>query len=192
MQPDLRAIGDSRMEVSMNSLPENPNLKHLKKQAKELLRLYQANDPAAFARFRAALPAAAGKDDDVLSEMKLRLHDAQSCLAREYGFPSWAELKLYVELRAAQSDDRAKAVARGLHVVCGYKDEHPRPALALRWMQEQPKLYQVSGDVLLACLMGDDVALKEAIAADPNLVNQTIERKTANAAAHWECRLCLP
>jgi ankyrin repeat protein len=176
VQPELRAIGNERMEVKMNSLPDNPNLNHLKKQAKELLRLYQAQDPAAFARFRAVLPVAAGKDDGALSAMNLRLHDAQSCLAREYGFPSWAELKLYVELRAAQSEDHAKAVARWLHVVCGHKGEQPRPALALRWMQEQPELYQVSGDVLLACLMGDDVALKAAIAADPNLVNQIIER----------------
>jgi len=37
-----------RMEVSMPQLPENPNFEHLKKQAKDLLRLYQADSPEAF------------------------------------------------------------------------------------------------------------------------------------------------
>src|SRR5437870_4163886 len=41
MQPVLRTFGE-RMEVSMPQLPENPNFEHLKKQAKDLLRLYQA------------------------------------------------------------------------------------------------------------------------------------------------------
>ena len=39
----------------MPRLPERPNIDHLKKQAKELLRLYEASDPTAFARFRNSL-----------------------------------------------------------------------------------------------------------------------------------------
>lgn len=50
-------------------LPENPNLEHLKKQAKELLR-----------------GMAGGK-----------LADAQHRLAKEYGFPGWTKLKGHVE-----------------------------------------------------------------------------------------------
>ena len=41
------------------------NLDHLKKQAKELIRLYRSRDAAAMARFRRALPAAAGRSDEV-------------------------------------------------------------------------------------------------------------------------------
>jgi len=48
MQPALRTFGNQRMEVSMPQLPENPNFEHLKKQAKDLLRLYQADSPEAF------------------------------------------------------------------------------------------------------------------------------------------------
>ena len=70
----------------MNRSPDRLNLDHLKKQAKELIRLYRSRDPAAMARFRNALPAAAGRGDEDISSLQLRLHDAQSCLAREHGF----------------------------------------------------------------------------------------------------------
>ena len=43
----------------MNTLPLRANLDHLRKQAKELLRLYRDGDPAAIARFANSLPAAA-------------------------------------------------------------------------------------------------------------------------------------
>jgi len=73
------------MEVSVARLPERPNFEHLKKQAKDLLRDYQAGDARAFARFRNSLPAAEGKDDAEIAALKFKLHDAQSCIAREYG-----------------------------------------------------------------------------------------------------------
>src|SRR6185369_15777730 len=74
----------SRTEVFlMNPLPDRLNLDHLKKQAKQLLRLYRSRDAAAMARLRGALPAAADAADDALLSLGLRLHDAQSCIARE-------------------------------------------------------------------------------------------------------------
>ena len=85
----------------MSRLPARPNLDHLKKQAKDLLALYRRRDPASLARLRAALPAAAAKSDDAIMILGLRLHDAQSCVAREYGFASWLDLRSFVEARAA-------------------------------------------------------------------------------------------
>ncbi len=72
-------------------LPEKPNLEHLKKQAKELLR---------------TLPQG-------------KLADAQHALANEYGFATWAKLKSHVEalgltpaeaLKAAVNDSDAPRV----------------------------------------------------------------------------------
>jgi len=57
-------------------LPEKPNLEHLKKQAKDLLRQLQPDNPAAESP---------------------KLADAQHLIAREYGFASWAKLKEHVE-----------------------------------------------------------------------------------------------
>src|ERR1041384_4633351 len=51
------------------SLPERPNLDHLKNEAKALLKRLRATDPAA------------------------KLTDAQRQLARDYGFPTWAQLR---------------------------------------------------------------------------------------------------
>ena len=48
----------------MNRLPDRSNLDHLKKQAKDLIRLYRNRDAEAIARFRRALPAATGRSDD--------------------------------------------------------------------------------------------------------------------------------
>jgi len=57
-------------------LPRHPNLDHFKKQAKELLRKLQHQNPDAI------------------------LADAQHQLAREYGFASWPKLKAYVDSAA--------------------------------------------------------------------------------------------
>lgn len=72
----------------MKTLPPRANLDHLKRQAKTLLRLYRAGDPAATARFADSLPAAARRTSEEITALRLRLHDAQSCIAREYGFAS--------------------------------------------------------------------------------------------------------
>jgi hypothetical protein len=64
----------------VSSLPERPNLGHLRKQAKELLRQYRADDPAALAAFRQYLPAAKDKSATALSSVPLGLRDAQSCI----------------------------------------------------------------------------------------------------------------
>jgi hypothetical protein len=96
----------------MNPLPDRLNLDHLKKQAKDLIRLYRSRDAAAIERFRTALPAVADRSDADISSAQLRLHDAQSCIAREHGFASWPDLKLYVEVQAAMQKERS---ARVLH-----------------------------------------------------------------------------
>jgi Lon protease-like protein len=85
-------------EVTMpKQLPKRPNLEHLKSQAKDLLRAFEARDTQALARIRAGLPAASCFDDGRLKAMDFALHDAQSVIAREYGFTSFAELRRRVE-----------------------------------------------------------------------------------------------
>src|SRR6202046_2931401 len=82
-----RAIGG----VMSRQLPEQPNLQHLKKEAKELLRTMRQG----------------------------KLADAQHALAKEYGFATWAKLKSHVEalglspaetLKAAVCDSDAERV----------------------------------------------------------------------------------
>ena len=74
-------------------LPAKPHLDHLKAQAKDLLDAHRRGEAEAFGRIRAAVPAFASMSDDELSRAAFALHDAQSAIAREYGFVSWAELR---------------------------------------------------------------------------------------------------
>jgi len=79
-------------------LPARPNLEQLKKQAKSLLHAAKARDADALRRF-AALPSLSGKSVDEIAAADLALHDAQSVVAREHGFPSWNALREEVESR---------------------------------------------------------------------------------------------
>ena len=67
----------------MSELPSfNPNISHLKKQAKELKRDAEGGDVAALERL-----AATGTNGE-----KLSLRSAQLVIAREHGFAGWQEL----------------------------------------------------------------------------------------------------
>lgn len=158
----------------MKRIPPRPDLGHLKKQAKELLSLYRAAEPSAIARFRDVLPLAFGKSDATITGLDLRLHDAQSCVAREYGFVSWSDLSGFVLARQAYSADPAKALLNWLSLVYagditgGVNDA--RPAVAQRLLDEQPDL--LNDDPYLACAIGDEALLRRTIEHDPAWVHR--------------------
>jgi ankyrin repeat protein len=153
----------------MNLLPDRSNLDHLKKQAKDLIRRYRNRDPEAIARFRRALPAAAERSDEEIAALDLRLHDAQSCVARDHGFASWADLRRYVEAQSAYRDNRAARVLGWLKLVyAGELDgtaNRANPRVAVRMLAESPDL--AAGSPYLACAIGDEAALRQATTADP-------------------------
>lgn len=90
--------------MKSRSLPPRPNLDQLKRLAKDLLREARAGDSGALARFR-ALPSFGGTPDAALARAAFALHDAQSVVAREHGFPSWNALREEVEARTLAFDD---------------------------------------------------------------------------------------
>lgn len=153
-------------------IPARPDLGHLKKQAKQLLADHRSGLPCAFERFRAHLPAARGLPDDELAAMPLRLHDAQSCLAREHGFPSWAELAGFVEARLAQAQSPGRALMHWLALVYAGDiadgTHRARPRVAARLWREQPHL--LGDDPHLACAVGDLDTLRRATVRDPGWV----------------------
>lgn len=158
----------------MNKLPPRANLDHLKKQAKTLLRLYRDGDQAAIARFAASLPAAAHRTPEEITALRLHLHDAQSCIAREYGFPSWVNLSLHVEADAFAREDQTSAIYRWLCLVYGGdvtgSYDAARPRLAARLLEEQPGLF--AGDVSVACAAGDLAVIARTMEADPEWINR--------------------
>ncbi|BAX61171.1 ankyrin repeat domain-containing protein [Burkholderia stabilis] len=156
----------------MNKLPPKANPDHLKKQAKELLRLYRHGDAQAVARFVRFLPAAANRTHDEAISLGLRLHDAQSCIAREYGFASWADLGVFVETQALARQQRSLLIRRWLGLAYGGDVtggvDVARPRVAAQLLRDQPDL--VWGDPAIACAAGDPDAVKAALAADPGWV----------------------
>lgn len=83
--------------MPVRPLPENPNLDHLKYQAKDLLKAHAAHDPAVAQRIREFHPRFRGAADVEIFESHLKLSDAQLTIAREAGFPSWARVKRRIE-----------------------------------------------------------------------------------------------
>jgi ankyrin repeat protein len=75
------------------SLPDRPNLDHLRQQARDLQAAVRAHDSTAVQRIAEFYP---GADP---AEFTLSL--AQVVVARGYGFPSWPRLKRYVEVAIA-------------------------------------------------------------------------------------------
>jgi hypothetical protein len=159
----------------MTNLPDRANLAYLKKQAKDLIRLYRDGNPESITRFRDALPAAAGRSDEEIAALGLRLHDAQSCVARSYGFASWADLRSYLEVRSASADDHATRLRNWLRLVYsgdvdGRGIDRANPRVAARVLVESPDI--VAGNSYLACAVGDEGAVREATKADPDWVNR--------------------
>jgi ankyrin repeat protein len=85
--------------MSLRELPPRPNLEHLKKQARLLLRGCLQAETAAIDRFRHV--------DVTYSAATPKLADAQHVIAREYAFANWAKLKAHVE---SLSDDPVEAL----------------------------------------------------------------------------------
>jgi hypothetical protein len=158
----------------MDRSPARLNLEHLKKQAKELVRLYRRQAPEALARFRHALPAAAGRSDAEIAALDLRLHDAQSCVARDLGFASWPDLRRYVEAQSPPGKSKDDRVRRWLQLVyAGDVDgtaDRANPRVAARMLAEDPNL--AADDPYLACAIGDEERVRRTANNDPAWINR--------------------
>jgi hypothetical protein len=140
------------MEVVMTSqqLPERANLEQLKKQAKSLLHAAQAGEPDALRRFQ---PGAAS----------LALHDAQSVIAREYGFKSWNELREHVQDRSLSFE---AAVDEFLRCATG-----GAAARALRLLERHASIAHAS--LYTELVLGDSAAVEERLRKHPVAATRT-------------------
>jgi len=81
----------------MKSLPKQPDLEFLKKEAKALRALHRQGDSACCERIRSADTAFKQMSDADILATRFSINDAQRIIAREYGYSSWAMLKRYIE-----------------------------------------------------------------------------------------------
>ena len=77
-------------------LPPRPNLEHLRKEAKALLKAHARGDAQACETLRALHRFAKASDREILAA-DLALAEARHALAMAYGYKSWKELKKRVD-----------------------------------------------------------------------------------------------
>jgi hypothetical protein len=142
-------------------LPPRPNLEQLKKQAKSLLGAAKARDLDALRRF-ADLPSLAGRSLDEIADADLALHDAQSAVAREYGFPSWNALRDEVESRTLSFDAAVEEFVR-----CAAAGATGR---ADRLLALYPRI--ASATLHTALVLGDAAAVEDRLESHPELAQQ--------------------
>jgi len=150
-------------------LPARPNLDNLKKQAKVLLDAAKARDRDALRRL-AILPSLAHTAPDDIDAAGLALHDAQSAIAREHGFPSWNALREEVESRTLSFEAALDEFVR-----CATGGAAGR---AERMLALHPGI--ASATLQTALVLGDAAAVEARLARDPALAQR------AGGPQQWE------
>jgi ankyrin repeat protein len=165
--------------MSPRELPTRPNLEQLKKQAKSLLHAAVDGDAAALQRFT-ALPALTGKSIAEIAASDLALHDAQSVIAREHGFPSWNALRDEVEARTLTFEAALDEFIR-----CATGDA---PGRAERLLALHPRI--ASATFQTALVLGDTAAADAQLRDHPELAT------VPGGPQNWEallyvCHTCM-
>jgi hypothetical protein len=78
-------------------LPSQPNLRHLKNEAKEFRKALGRGDAGIAERLAANLPRLSDATSDQIQAAEVSLQEVQHVLAKEYGFTNWTELAASAE-----------------------------------------------------------------------------------------------
>ncbi|MEQ7128513.1 phosphotransferase [Actinopolymorpha sp. B11F2] len=148
----------------MRTLPDNPSLYHLRRQAKDLLGGLRESEPGT------------------------SLSDAQSALAKQYGFRTWTDLKAEVDRNRGKADVADKTLAEavaaryGLGKVTGPMRSVARPDnIGQRWSleTEQGRWTVRTMDNWTPITDAEtDVALQEAAAAEGIRIPAPVRSRT--------------
>jgi ankyrin repeat protein len=154
---------------ALDSLAPSASLRHLRLEAKRLLRAARHGDEEVLRRVTAHHP----RGPAAVAEMKLA--DAQLVLAREHGLPSWADLKVRVAAlefsRAGGERQRAELV----DAACAWGWDRPtgaKAAVAEAMIASSPGLARK--DLLAACLAGELEVVREFLDQDPELARSKL------------------
>lgn len=165
--------------MSTRALPREPNLEHLRNQAKVLRRQAAAGDNVALDLVREFHPRFLHIDAKTSGLASVVLADAQLVIARQYGFDSWPKLRRHVEFvtrytRAPHREPVGGSMSTGharaeefLRLAClTYGgDDAARPARARTLLGEYPETATAS--IYTMAALGDVAAAAALLAADP-------------------------
>jgi ankyrin repeat protein len=150
------------------TLPLNPSLENLKKQAKSLQRSWQNGAPEALARVRANHPQHAQTPTEHLKTIDPKLTDCQLILAREHGLESWPQLKAAVE--SAKLDQAQDFVT--IACLCfddPHYDHRTFHQRAHQMLQANPVLGGAT--IWSAAAAGNTAAVQTFLEENPSLIN---------------------
>lgn len=133
----------------MPSLPPNSDLRHLKLQAKTLLKSARGGDEDATERIRSA---SGGRRERIV------LSDAYHAVAREYGFRSWPHLKIHLEIAAKSLEERLDTFLSSAWL---WGDRKRAEAV----LGSAPEL--AGADIYAACAAGDTAAVSRILETNP-------------------------
>lgn len=148
-------------------LPADPDLDHLRREAKHLRDAVRAGRPE-------ALTLVDQHDPPGVPARDFPLRRAQLVVARGYGFPSWARLKRHCELvreysrrpdAVPQSDDPAAEFLRLACLTYGADSPQRRDA-ARALLAARPELVHAS--IHVAAAAADAGSVRDLLAADPS------------------------
>jgi ankyrin repeat protein len=143
------------------TLPANPDLDHLKKQAKQLLHDVRVQQGEALQTIIAFHPRP--------NEFS-NLRDAQLALARRYGYADWEQLRNEVELRQLRSGTPQVQAERFINHAClryDGDDQAWRYQRASEWLRQLPEL--VHADLYCALVAADLEVVRDLLRRDPTL-----------------------
>lgn len=142
-------------------LPARPSLEQYKKQAKELLKAYRSADVETIRRVKRNHPRFEKLTEPGFEISKFALADAQLVIAREHGFESWPKFTQRIEV----INSEAAAVANPVSAFIEAAIWHGTLEAAEAVLAAHPEIARKS--IHVAAILGDDVAVRRFIAADP-------------------------
>ena len=165
------------------SLPNNPSLENLRKQAKSLRKAVRANEADAVARVHEFHP----RFEKAIADFSLS--DAQLVIARTYRFASWSKLKMHLEVvdeyywTVPQEPINAESETiadRFINLAClTYGgDFTTRRDQARQLLDAHPAISREN--VYAAATVGDVAAVRRMLTEDPSLA------KTRGGPRKWE------
>lgn len=178
-------------------LPSQPNLRHLKNEAKACRKALDRGDTAVAARLAAHLPRLSDAPADQIQAADVSLQEIQHVLAKEYGFANWTELAAAVEQPAALpaameavrrpldqlSIDEIRQICHGIsRLVKAYGDSVHAigPGAFYRGLEAVGK--QASGYIAEALNLAADGTL-------PEKIRHLMQNRTDNVMRNLEIRL---
>jgi len=156
-------------------LPARPSLEQYKKQAKELVKVFRAeqshksSESTAIQRVKTWHPRFADLPADKISSTKFALADAQFVIAREHGFESWPKFARHVEALGSASFAASVSdpVTAFIEAACVPRDSgHSSGTLerAEAILAAHPEV--ASNNIYAAAILGDVVGVRRFLAID--------------------------